>query len=268
MNTLLQDLRYALRQLRHSPGFAMIVVLALSLGIGAATAIFSVVDTMLLRPLPFAHQDRLVSPFMKSRSGGSMPSSYLSYLDERSQLRTFQALAGYSTFGRLNVEGPSGPISLRTVKTTDNFFDVFGVQPILGRTFLPGEDRPGNDNVVVLSYHVWETSFNGRLDIAGSTVRLDGLPYTILGVMPAGFRFPMYEKDEIYTPLHARDSWLKSRGMHWMRTVGLLKPGVTCATGTGRYLDRDGESWPGRRDRQPGARPTRRHHQSHRSFTR
>jgi len=227
MNSFLQDLRFTLRQLRRSPGFAMIVVLALSLGIGAASAIFSVVDTILLRPLPFAHQERLVSPFMKSRSGGSLPSSYLSYLDERSQLRTFQVLAGYSTFDRMNLEGSTGPISLRTVKTTDNFFDVFGVPPILGRTFRRGEDHPGNDNVVVLSYEVWKSSFNGRLDVIGTIVRLDGTPYTIVGVMPASFRFPMYEKEEIYTPLHAHDSWLKSRGMHWMRTVGLLKPGVT-----------------------------------------
>ena len=227
MNSFLQDLRFALRQLRHSPGFALIVVLALSLGIGAASAIFSVVDTILLRPLPFAHQERLVSPFMKSRSGGSLPSSYLSYLDERSQLRTFQVLAGYSTFDRMNLEGTSGPISLRAVKTTDNFFDVFGVPPILGRTFRPGEDHPGNDNVVVLSYAVWKSSFNGRPDVIGMIVRLDGIPYTIVGVMPADFRFPMYEREAIYTPLHAHDSWLKSRGMHWMRTVGLLKPGVT-----------------------------------------
>jgi len=227
MNSFLQDLRFALRQLRRSPGFALIVVLALSLGIGAASAIFSVIDTILLRPLPFAHQERLVSPFMKSRSGGSLPSSYLSYLDERSQLRTFQAIAGYSTFGRINLEAPSGPVSLRAVKTTDNFFDVFGVPPILGRTFRAGEDHPGNDNVAVLSYQVWKSSFNGRSDVAGSTVRLDGIPYTIIGVMPAGFRFPMFEKEEIYTPLHANDAWLKSRGMHWMRTVGLLKPGVT-----------------------------------------
>jgi predicted permease len=227
MNSLLQDLRFALRQLRRSPGFALIVVLALSLGIGAASAIFSVVETILLRPLPFAHQERLVSPFMKSRSGGSLPSSYLSYLDERSQLRTFQVLAGYSTFDRMNLEGTSEPISLRAVKTTDNFFDVFGVPPILGRTFRPGEDHPGNDYVVVLSYEVWKSSFNGRSDVIGTIARLDGIPYTIVGVMPAGFRFPMYEKEAIYTPLHAHDSWLKSRGMHWMRTVGLLKPGVT-----------------------------------------
>ncbi len=127
----------------------------------------------------------------------------------------------------MNLEGTSEPVSLRAVKTTDNFFDVFGVPPILGRTFRPGEDHPGNDYVVVLSYEVWKSSFNGRSDVIGTIARLDGIPYTIVGVMPAGFRFPMYEKEAIYTPLHAHDSWLKSRGMHWMRTVGLLKPGVT-----------------------------------------
>src|ERR1700744_6189640 len=122
LESLWADLRYALRQLRKSPGFALVSVLALSLGIGAASAIFSVIDTILLRPLPFAHQDRLVAPFMKSRSGSSLPASYLSYLDERAQLATFDALAGYSTFDRVNLEGPSGPVSLPAVRTTDNFF--------------------------------------------------------------------------------------------------------------------------------------------------
>src|ERR1700721_2497094 len=152
MNRLIQDVMYALRQLRKAPGFALIVVLTLSLGIGAAAAVFSVVDAALLRPLPFAHQDRLVSANTNSQSGYQQPASYLSYLDERAQLRTFTALAGYSSGSAINLEGPSGPVSLRVVKGTDNFFDVFGVKPVVGRTFLPGEDQPGRDDIAVLSY--------------------------------------------------------------------------------------------------------------------
>jgi putative ABC transport system permease protein len=227
MGSLIQDLRFALRQLRHSPGFAVVAVLTLSLGIGAATAVFSVIDAVLIRPLQFAHQDRLVFSYMTSRGGSSVPSSYLSYLDERAQLKTFNALAGYSVFTRLNLESPTGAVSLRAVKGTDNFFDVFGVKPILGRTYLPGEDQPGKDNVAVLSYEVWQSNFGGQPDAVGKLVRLDGTPYTVIGVMPAGFRFPLGVQNAIYTPLHTNPAWLQSRGMHWMKTIGLLKEGVS-----------------------------------------
>jgi len=221
------DMRYALRQLLRSPGFAITAVLALSLGVGAATAIFSVIDVVLFRPLPFANQDRLVFPFMKSRTGSSLPVSVLNYYEERAQLQTFTAMAGWSTLDRVNLERPEGSISLRAAKTTDNFFTVFGVAPILGRTFLPGEDQPGKDNVAVLSYEVWQAYFNGSARVVGQTVKLDGNPYTIVGVMPAGFRFPLYMREAIYTPLHAPESWARARGMHWMRTVGRMKDGVT-----------------------------------------
>ena len=221
------DMRYALRQLVRSPGFAITAVLALSLGVGAATAIFSVIETVLLRPLPFANQDRLVFPFMKGRNGGTLNASVLNYYEERSQLQTFAAMAGYSTFDRINLERAEGSVSLRATKTTDNFFTVFGVAPILGRTFLPGEDQPGKDDVAVLSYEVWKDYFNGNAGIVGQSVKLDGTPYTIVGVMPTGFRFPLGIRQAIYTPLHAPESWRNARGMHWMRTVGRIKDGVT-----------------------------------------
>ena len=227
LENLWADMRYALRQLARSPGFAITAVLALSLGVGAATAIFSVLDVVLLRPLPYANQDRLVFPFMKGRTGGSLPASVLNYYEERAQLQTFTAMAGYSTLDRVNLERPEGSVSLRATKTTDNFFTVFGVAPILGRTFLPGEDQPGKDNVAVLSYEVWQDYFNRRADVVGQSVKIDGSPYTIVGVMPAGFRFPLGMKQAIYTPLHAPESWRNARGMHWMRTVGRIKDGVT-----------------------------------------
>jgi predicted permease len=247
LESIRSDVRFAIRQLWKSPGFAVAAVLALSLGIGAASAIFSVVDAVLLRPLPFANQERLVFPFMKGRTGGSLPSSVLSYRDERAQLKTFAALAGYSLLDRINLEGPSGAVSLRAVKGTDNFFDVFGVRPILGRTYLPGEDIPGKDNVAVLSYEVWQSQFNGRADTVGKTVKLDGSPYEIVGVMPAGFRFPLGVRDAIYTPLHAPEQWAKARGMHWMRTVGLLKPGVSleeAQADISRVMANLGQSYP------------------------
>lgn len=225
--SVLQDLRFALRQLRNSPAFAITAILTLSLGIGASSAIFNVIDAVLLRPLPYAEQDRLVYPVMIARTGDTLPSSWLSYLDVRAQQRTFDALAGYSMFGRVNLEGPNGPVALGAVKSTDNFFDVFGVKPLLGRTYLPGEDQPGKDNVVVLSYEVWQSSFGGQASVVGKDVQLDGIPYNVIGVMPAGFRFPLEAREAVYTPLHTNPSWAASRGMHWMRTVGRLKQGVS-----------------------------------------
>ena len=227
MPTLLQDLRYALRQLRRAPGFALTAILTLALGIGSATAVFSVVDAVLLRPLPFAHQERLVVLNTLASAGYNQPWSYLSYLDARDQLKTLDAFAGYTPLFKSNLESPSGPVSLTSIRGTANFFDVFGVQPRLGRTFLPGEDQPGHTDVAVLSYEVWETDFGGQPDTIGKVVRLDGVPHTVIGVMPAGFRFPLSARNAVYTPLDPTPQWKANRGSHWMQTVGLLKPGVT-----------------------------------------
>ncbi len=227
MQTTLQDLRFALRQFLRAPGFAFTIIVTLALGIGSATAVFSVIDATLLRPLPFANQDRLVFPQTVARAGYTQPWSWLSYVDARAQLKTFQALAGFSDFFKINLESPTGPVSLQAVKGTDNFFDVFGVHPLLGRTFLPGEDQPGKDNVAVLSYQVWMTDFGGQKDVIGKVARLDAVPYTIIGVMPASFRFPLTTRNTIYTPIHAPQNWKDHRGSHWMNSVGLLKPGVT-----------------------------------------
>ena len=225
--SLVQDLHFAVRQLWNSPGFAIIAAVALSLGIGATAAIFSVMDAVILRPLPFAHQERLLVPAMMSQSGYPQSFSYPSYLDLRAQLQTFDVLAGYAGgIDKVNLEGPLGPVSLRLIKGTDNFFEVFGVKPLLGRTYLPGEDQPGRDNVAVLSNQVWKANFASRADAVGKVVRLGGTPYTVIGVMPASFRFPLSAQDVIYTPLHPIEAWRTNRGSHWMRAVGLVKAGV------------------------------------------
>jgi predicted permease len=227
LRNLVQDVRYAVRQLRRAPVFALTVALTLALGIGSATAVFSVLDATLLRPLPFANQERLVFPDTRAINGWNQPWSYPSYLDARAQLNSFEALAGYSDYSKINLEAPSGPVSLAAVKGTDNFFDVFGVKPLLGRTYLPGEDQPGRDSVAVLSYEVWQESFAGQPDAVGKVVRLDGAPYTVIGVMPSGFRFPLGTVHAIYTPLHPDPAYVHNRGSHWMRSVGLIKPGVS-----------------------------------------
>jgi predicted permease len=224
----MQDLRYAVRQLRRAPGFAFTLVLTLALSVGVATAVFCVIDAVILRPLPFAHPERIVSMESRSRSGYIQPYSGPSYADVRAEVKTFKAFAGYFRWRDVAMETPSGPVVLQAVRTTDNFFDVFGVQPVLGRTFRPGEQDPGKNNLVVLSYQAWQSHFNGAPDVAGKSARLDGQTYTIIGVMPADFRFPLNVRDAVYTPLHLESaSWMHERGSHWLRTVGLLKEGAT-----------------------------------------
>jgi predicted permease len=228
MQTLLQDLRYALRQLRKSPGFASTVVLTLALSVGVATAVFCVIDTVILRPLPYADPERIVSIQSISRSGYTQPASWPSFRDERAQAHAFAALAGYNSFFTMTMETPSsGPVLLDSVHSSDNFFQVFGVQPLLGRTWLPGEEQDGKNEIVVLSYEVWQRYFGGDRNILNQAVKLDGQTYTIVGVMPAGFRFPLGTRNLIYTPRLIDRPWMQNRGSHWMRTVARIKDGVT-----------------------------------------
>jgi predicted permease len=227
METLLQDVRYALRQLRKSPGFALIAVLTLSLGVGAATSIFSVVNAVILRPLPYDRPELIYAPVTLAKEGYSQPFSWQSFQDARAQNHSFSALSGLWDAESVNLETPSGPVALRSIQGSDNFFQVFGVAPILGRTYRPGEDEPGKSDVAVLSYTVWQTNFGGNSDVVGKTIDLNGKPYTCIGVMPAGFRYPLSAENAIYTPIHPNPLWIKQRGTHWLRTVGRLKPGVT-----------------------------------------
>ena len=225
---LLQDLSYAMRQLRRAPGFAFTVVLTLALSVGVATAVFCVIDTVILRPLPYAHVEKIVFVEGRSRSGFLHSSSFPNYQDERAQLRTFSALAGYMDFRKSTIETPAyGPVSLDSVHATDNFFQVFGVQPLLGRTFLPGEGLDGKNDIVVLSYDAWQRYFAGDRNVVGKAVKLDGRTSTILGVMPAGFRYPLNLHNELYSPRLITDEWMRNRGANWLRIVGRLKEGTT-----------------------------------------
>src|SRR5271170_316733 len=226
---MLQDLKYSLRQLRKSPGFTLTALMTLALGTGVTAAVFSVIYAVMIQPLPYDHPEAIVVPQTYSPQGYMQPASYPEYLDWRKQNHSFSALAAFSAFRRINLEGPSGPVSLRLTMGSDNLFDVFGVNPILGRTFSPGEDQPGKNDVVVLSYEVWQQNFGGAKDVVGRVVRLDGLPYTVIGVMPAGFRYPISQRDAIYAPLHMIPLLRSSRGDHWLPTVGRLKPGTSGA---------------------------------------
>lgn len=259
MSDIISDLRYALRQLCSAPGFSITALLALAIGVGAACTIFSVLYAVLFQPLPFRHADRIVMPETRSRSGYDQPFSYPSYEDTRSQLSTFSAFAAWNNYFTVNLQTPSGPVLLHATKSTADFFRVFGVDPILGRTFAPGEDKPGHDNVAVLSYELWQRNFSGDRGVIGRTVDLDGANYTIIGVMPADFRFPLSQENTIYTPLHTPQQYVAERGDHWLQTVGLLKPGVTrqqAQADLNQVLERLGKSYPDTDGGRKGALPT------------
>ncbi|MDR3739116.1 MAG: ABC transporter permease [Terracidiphilus sp.] len=229
---LAQDLRFAVRQLRRAPGFAITVALTLALSVGVAAAVFSVIDAVILRPLPYAQPDRIVSVMSQSRSGYQQPASWPSFKDEREQVHVFTALAAYNDFGKMTLQTPaSGPMLVDSVHATDNFFQVFAVQPVLGRTFLPGEEVEGRNQVAVLSYELWQQYFGGSSDVLGRGVTLDGMTYTVIGVMPAGFRFPLSMRNGVYTPMRLNQEWMLKRGNHWLRTVGRLRDGVSLQQG-------------------------------------
>ena len=222
-----QDLRYALRQLRRAPGFALTVVLTLALSVGVATAVFCVFDTVMLRPLPYEHSERIVDISSQSGSGYRQPASWPSYQYERAQAHTFAALAAYRTGGKITLETPSnGPVSLDYVDSSDNFFQVFGVKPVLGRTYASGEEQDGKNDIVVLSYEVWQRSFGGDRGVLNQEVKLDGRTSTVIGVMPAGFRYPLYIRNAVYSPRLADDPGASQRGRHWLETVARLKDGT------------------------------------------
>ena len=226
-----QDIRFAMRQLRHAPGFAFTVVLTLALSVGVATAVFCVIDTVILQPLPFAHQDRIMAIQSTSRAGGYIqPASWPGYKDERAQTHSFDALAAYWDNDKVTLETANGESSvLQSVGGTDNFFTVFGVPAMLGRTFLPGEEQMGKNDIAVLSYDAWQRYFSGDKTVVNRTVRMNGRPYLVVGVMPAGFRFPLNIRNAVYTPIHIDQKWMDGRGSHWLRTIARVKDGVTMA---------------------------------------
>jgi len=221
-----QDLRLGVRQLFKSPGFGVTVIATLALSIGITTAVFSVLYAMLVRPLPYRDVSQIVALDTRSAGGGSQAASYPEYLDWRRMSHSFSALAGYKLAGTVGLESTSGPVVLREVQGTDNFFDVFGVNPIIGRTFAAGEDADGKNDVVVLSYEVWRQDFGGSDSAVGQQVKMDGSEYTVIGVMPAGFRFPINVANAVYIPLHLSMSQRQNRGNHWLYTVARLKSAV------------------------------------------
>jgi putative ABC transport system permease protein len=221
-------MRYALRSLIKSPAFTAVALMALILGIGTNTIVFSIVDAVLLRPLPYDHPERLLFVSENRRGRQPISVSYADFRDWQSQALSIESMAARrgETFTLL---GKDEPEQIEGSEVTSQLFPLLGVRPAVGRTFLPDEDRPGAARVAVLSYSLWQRKFSGRTDVLGQQINLDGEAFTIVGVMPAGFRYPYsHLKGEIYTSLGRLADTMSERAGHpGIYVVGRLKPGVT-----------------------------------------
>src|SRR5262245_15338629 len=229
MGNLLQDLRYGARTLLKNPGFTLIAVLTLALGIGANTAIFSVVNAVLLRSLPFHDPDRLVMVWEDASFAGfprntPAPANYADWKSQNSTFEDMAATAGAS----FNVTGDGEPERVAAEQVTHNFFNLLGVQPLIGRTFAPEDDKVGANKVTVLSYELWQSRYGARREILNSNIQLNGEKYTVVGVLPQGFQF-LNKEDRLWVPIAFTAQELSARNAHYLSVVGRLKPGVSLA---------------------------------------
>jgi predicted permease len=220
-----QDVRYAGRMLRNSPGFAAIAILTLALGIGANTAIFSVVNATLLKPLPFRNPEKVVALWQTESAPGSYPLTGEDYLGWKAENHTFESMSLYSWPSHSNVTAGSVPEGATVVRTEGNFFSLLGVSPLVGRTFASGEDQNGGAHVALLSYAFWKSRFAGSKDVLSQTISLDGERYQVIGILPAWYRTPA--EAELWAPLDMSKKNLGTRGSHRWRAIGRIKQGVT-----------------------------------------
>src|SRR5262245_46103995 len=230
MDSLLKDLRYALRALLRRPGFTAVAVITLALGIGANTAIFSVVHGVLREPLPYPESDRLVALRQANlTSNVAQPDAQISpgnFLEWQRQSTTFSSLAAYRTVS-YNLTGDGNPERLLSGRVSSGLFKLLGAQPSWGRDFLAVEDHPGRDQVVIISQWLWARRFGSRGDVIGKTLELDGEDFTIVGVMPAAFRLPDQRERELWTPIAFKDSEQTLYYARYIDAIGRLNPGAS-----------------------------------------
>lgn len=228
-----RDCRYGARSLRNSPGFTLAAVLTLAVSIGANTAIFGLVNAVLLRPLPYPDADRLVKLYGRDETGENFPIAPADYLEHYRQARSFEQLAAYRETP-FNLTGRERPERLNGAIVTQEFFALLKVQPRAGRVILPGQDEPGSPRVVVLSDALWQKWYGRDPGVLGQTLNLDGEPRTVIGVMPEGFQFPA--GSELWAssryavpehPLRATSDPSLRRDTHYFDIIGRLKPGIT-----------------------------------------
>jgi len=221
----LLDLRYAFRNLRNARGFALVATTTLAIGIGANTAIFSIIDTVLLRPLPYVNPSQLVRLNETESAPGRYPFAGPDFVDWKAQNSTFQDMTLFTWPTDMNLSAGEQPEHIEALPTEANFFTLLGVRPLLGRTWAADEDRRGKDDVVILSYALWNSRFAGDPHAVGQSVELNSRKYTIVGVMPASFRFPF--QSQVWIPQVMDEKALGHRGNHWANAIGRMKPGVT-----------------------------------------
>jgi len=230
MGTLLQDLRYGVRMLGKSPGFTAIAILTLALGIGANTALFSVVNGVLLNPLPYPRPNRLVALYSRAGNFQESSISYPNFLDWQRNNRSFASLGAYRS-DNFNLIGAGVPERVRAEMISANFFDILGVTPVFGRTFTGQDDHAGAAPVALLSEGFWKRKFGGRRQIVGQAIDLNGTPYTVIGIIPASFYFSgnNFRLSDVYIPLGqwTDPTFLDRRVGMGMDAVGRLKDGLT-----------------------------------------
>lgn len=223
----MNDLRFAVRQLFKNPGFAALAILTLALGIGANTAMFSLVNGVLLKPLPFKDSDRLVALFQNHREQGQdfVELTAPDFVNWRDQNRAFEDLAAYQA-GGFDLTGAGDPVRVFGVRASASFFPLLGVRPEFGRAFVPEEDVFGKGRVVILGQRLWKERFQGSPEVIGKSITLDGNSYSVIGVMPAGFRFAGIDAD-VWRPMAFEDWEMDNRGGHNYQAVGRLKAGMS-----------------------------------------
>lgn len=233
LQDLVQDVAYALRMLRKSPGFTAIAVLTLAIGMGANTAIFSVVYAVILRPLSYPHPNQLVVLFEAKPSEGIREafSSYQDFREFRDQNHVFSQIGGRAGHD-LNLTGHGDPFQVDTSDVTPGLLDAMGVKPLAGRAFLPEDGKRGATPVVILSENLWRDRFGADPHVIGSSVNLDMRAFTVIGVMPAAFRYPFLTSEQIWIPLQQDPlfgPWMNNRDLRWVGVTARLKPGVSIA---------------------------------------
>jgi hypothetical protein len=225
LETIAQDVRYGVRGIRRSPGFSLVVVLTLALGIGANTAIFSVVNAVLLRPLPYPAAERLVWLGESDPKAEGISVTWVNYQHWRSENHSFEDMAGFQT-AHLTLTGRGDPLFTRAGLVTYGFFGLVGAHPVLGRLFSASDDQPGAAPTAVLDYQFWTGKMGADPAVLGATLALDGKPYEVIGVLAPGLHF-FQQSIDFYLPLHRVQGEMIDRAQHGtMRLLARLKPGV------------------------------------------
>ena len=225
LHSVLSDCRYGLRQLRKNPGSTAVAILTLALGIGATTAIFSVVYGVLLRPLPYSNSNRIMAIFEVTSKGRPSRLADPNFDDFRDQNHSFQAIAKYNNYV-VSVSGASQPTRTAIAHVSPDFFKVFDIQPVIGRTFTPGDAKKGAGPTLLVSEGYWRQALGSPRDLSQSHLKIDGAVYSVIGVLPAGFRFPT--DVNLWLPADL-DGEGRSRTSHNYSAVGRLRDGVTVA---------------------------------------